>query len=106
MDVIDRKIIGIRLAFTAVMLNSCLKFTNCSECPLKKEFYKEYGLDDNQCPYTAYYLKTSLKNKFTWCIGSCASCEFAIPGMQTRIIRCSTSYVFFRMCGKHKKILG
>ena len=100
----DRQIIGIRLAFATIMLNNCLKFTECSRC---KEFLKETSIGVNECPYTTYLLKNSLKDSFKWCWGRCSSkCEFIDLDMQTNLIKCSVSYVFYKMCSKYKDILG
>lgn len=102
----DNKIISYRLMLVTIMLNSCLKFANCTRCIPKQEFAIRSRINKDQCQYTTYLLKSSLRPFYYYCAGNCANCVFHNKRMQTDLIKCSISYVFYKMCSKHRDILG
>ena len=102
----DNEIISYRLMFVTIMLNSCLKFTTCARCKPKQEFAVRSSIDKDQCQYTTYLLKSSLRAFYYCCAGNCANCVFRDKRMQTGLIKCSISYVFYKMCSKHRDISG
>ena len=100
------QVISFRLFCAAIMLNNCLKFTTCKRCEPKKAFSETHSVDNYQCPYNTYIIKSSIRH-FKWCTGVCSKgCDFNNKKMHTSLIMCSISYTFFRMCSSYKNTLG